>query len=73
MFGDIITYEEDENYFVTHRIIAKDDNKLITKGDRNNEVDTEILNSQILGKVVYHSLFWGFYSSCNNYKSIKKE
>ena len=59
MFGDVITYEEDENYFVTHRIIEKYENKLITKGDKNNEADVEINNSQIVGKVVYHSLFWG--------------
>ena len=61
MFGDIVTYKENENYFVTHRIIEKNGNKLITKGDSNNEIDTEIVNSQILGKVIYHSLFWGVF------------
>ena len=60
-YGDIVTYEEDENFFVTHRIMKKYDNKLITKGDKNNEVDTEINKSQIVGKVVYHSLFWGIF------------
>lgn len=59
MFGDVITYEEDKNYFVTHRIVSKNDDTLITKGDRNNEVDTEISNSKILGKVVFHSLWLG--------------
>ena len=59
MFGDIITYEEDDNYFVTHRIISKDGNSLITKGDRNNELDNEISSSKIIGKVIFHSLFWG--------------
>ena len=32
MFGDIITYSEND-YFVTHRIIKKDGKELITKGD----------------------------------------
>lgn len=59
--GDIITYEENENYFVTHRIIEKDVNNLITKGDKNNEVDTKISEDQIIGKVVFHSLILGIF------------
>lgn len=59
MFGDIITYEEDENYFITHRIIEKNSASFITQGDNNNEKDTEITSSKILGKVVFHSIVLG--------------
>lgn len=50
--GDVVTYKVD-NYFVTHRIIKIDNDKVITKGDANNQEDDEISASQIEGKVVY--------------------
>lgn len=50
--GDVVTYKVD-NYFVTHRIIKMDDDKITTKGDANNKEDEEITDSQIEGKVVY--------------------
>ncbi len=50
--GDVVTYRVD-NYFVTHRIIKIDNDKVITKGDANNQEDDEISASQIEGKVVY--------------------
>ena len=50
--GDVVTYKK-EDYFVTHRIIEKNDNKMITKGDANNAVDEEIEASSIVGKVIY--------------------
>lgn len=50
--GDIVTYRKDE-YHVTHRIIEKKDNKVITKGDANNVRDDEIEVSSIVGKVMY--------------------
>ena len=46
---------------MTHRIIEKDVNNLITKGDKNNEVDTKISEDQIIGKVVFHSLILGIF------------
>ena len=58
MFGDVVTYEENDN-FITHRIIEEDVDGFVTKGDKNNEVDTEIFKSQVVGKVIFHSLFWG--------------
>lgn len=61
IFGDIITYEDNENYFVTHRVAKKGKESLITKGDRNNELDTEIFKSQVIGKVIFHSLFLGMF------------
>ena len=48
--NDIIVYKEDSNY-ITHRLIEKKDNKLITKGDANNAEDKPITNKQVLGKV----------------------
>lgn len=50
--NDIIVYKEDDN-FITHRLIKKEDNKLITKGDANNSEDKPIEESQVLGKVIY--------------------
>ena len=51
--NDIIVYEE-ENNFITHRLIKNDENgKLVTKGDANNSEDKPIKSSQVLGKVIY--------------------
>ena len=50
--GDVITYNVD-HYFVTHRIITIDDDKIITKGDANNLEDKEIHENQIIGKMIY--------------------
>lgn len=48
---DIIVYKEDEN-FITHRLISKKENTLITKGDANNIEDNPIEEADVLGKVV---------------------
>ena len=37
--GDIITYKTKEGYLITHRIIEKDGNVYVTKGDNNNTKD----------------------------------
>jgi len=50
--GDIVTYREND-YFITHRIIKIDGDKVITKGDANNMEDVGININQIEGKVVY--------------------
>lgn len=50
--GDVVTYKKD-GYHVTHRIIKKYKNKVITKGDVNNIADEEISTKRILGKVIY--------------------
>ena len=49
---DIITYKSDDN-FITHRIIKKNDDEIITKGDANNTEDAPILQDDVVGKVVY--------------------
>lgn len=50
--GDVVTYQID-GYFVTHRIIKIENDKVITKGDANNLEDKETNISQIEGKVIY--------------------
>ncbi len=48
--NDIIVFKEEDNY-ITHRLIKKQDNKIITKGDANNSQDKPIEETQIFGKV----------------------
>jgi signal peptidase len=49
--GDIVTYQSGEDY-ITHRVVSKTDNYVITKGDANNVNDNPIDKSLVLGKVV---------------------
>ena len=51
--GDVVTYKINE-YFVTHRIMEINGDKVITKGDANNVNDKEFDISQIEGKVIYY-------------------
>lgn len=48
---DIITFIK-EDYLITHRVLEKRDEDLITKGDANNTEDDPILYKDIVGKVV---------------------
>ncbi len=48
---DIITYKYN-NEFITHRVISKEKNKIITKGDANNSKDNPIEYDMVIGKVV---------------------
>ena len=57
-FGDIVTYNEDD-FFVTHRIIEIDGDSLITQGDSNNEIDGKIEKNKIIGKVIFSSIIIG--------------
>lgn len=50
--NDIITYKSGED-FVTHRVIKKENNQIITKGDANNSEDAPITQDDIVGKVVF--------------------
>lgn len=49
--NDIISYEEDGN-IITHRLIKKEGDTFITKGDFNNYQDKPIKKEQIIGKVI---------------------
>ena len=51
--GDIITYDYESDYLVTHRIIEKNTNFFITKGDNNNSEDDNFIQlDNIKGKVI---------------------
>ena len=49
--NDIVTFKSD-NAYVTHRVISKSGNKIVTKGDANNAKDVSIKQEEIIGKVV---------------------
>lgn len=54
--NDIVTYNVDNNYLVTHRIIRKENEQLVTKGDNNNTEDSKkIRKENIEGKVILNS------------------
>lgn len=48
---DIIVYKKD-NSLITHRLIEKQNDKLIAKGDANNTQDEPITNDMVVGKVI---------------------
>ena len=58
--GKIVTYH-DEGIFITHRIINKKDNIYFIKGDNNNVFDEKVLKENIIGEVIFHSLFLGIF------------
>ncbi len=49
--NDIITFLR-ENYLITHRVIKKNQDDLITQGDANNAADAPVNYKDIVGKVV---------------------
>ena len=49
---DIITYKQEKS-FITHRIIKKEGNSIIAKGDNNNTQDEPIQEDAVIGKVVH--------------------
>lgn len=57
--NDIVTYQKD-NYFITHRIIEIDGDKVVTKGDANNVPDAEISKNDIIGKYYRKSKLLSF-------------
>ena len=50
--NDIVTYKSG-NDFITHRIIKKEENQIITKGDANDSEDKPITTDDIVGKVIF--------------------
>ena len=48
---DIITYRNDGS-FVTHRVIEKNRDSYITRGDANNSTDVPVMKEDVLGRVV---------------------
>ncbi|ELC8348227.1 signal peptidase I [Clostridium perfringens] len=58
--GDIITFKY-EGKVVTHRVVEKNEEGFITKGDNNNANDTEIVRGEdLIGKVLFHMPFLGY-------------
>lgn len=52
--NDIITYSVDNEYLVTHRIIERNGDSFITKGDNNNTIDSKSVSKEnVEGKVIY--------------------
>lgn len=59
--GDIISYIDDDNYIITHRIVEINSKEFITKGDGNNIEDEKNNIDNIKGKVIFHSKLLGFF------------
>ena len=59
--GDIVTYIDEDAYFITHRITQINGNECITRGDNNNLEDFGFDIKSIQGSVVYHSKILGFF------------
>lgn len=57
--NDIVTYKKD-TFYVTHRIVSVDGDKVVTKGDANTSEDDPIDKKDILGKVVYKGKLLNF-------------
>lgn len=54
--NDIVTFNVENQYLVTHRIIEIQENNYVTKGDNNNTIDSEkVTLENIDGKVIYNS------------------
>lgn len=49
--NNIITYKE-KDYFITHRVIKIEKDKIIAKGDYNDSIDKEVNITDVLGKVI---------------------
>ena len=49
--NDIITFLDEDGNLITHRLVNKNGDKYITKGDVNNVSDDPISKDQIIGKV----------------------
>jgi len=50
--NDIIAFKDGKS-IITHRLIQKDKNKYITKGDANEALDNPITKDDIIGKIIY--------------------
>ena len=50
--GQIIIYQNTKG-FTIHRLIRKQNGKLVTKGDANNVEDTPITEADVVGRAVY--------------------
>lgn len=52
--GDIVTFKNEDDLTVTHRVVEITDGKLITRGDANNGNDSiPVTADRVIGKVQY--------------------
>lgn len=59
--NDIVTYNLNNEYLVTHRIIERNGNNFVTKGDNNNTKDTNTVSIEnVEGKVICTSKILGW-------------
>ena len=49
--NDIAVYEH-ENGFAIHRVVEKNENTFVTKGDANTDEDTPVSYTQLVGKAI---------------------
>ena len=66
--GDIVTFKNENDEYVTHRIISVKGKKYNTKGDSNNLIDKPISKKSIVGKVIYKSYILSFLKPYMNSK-----
>ncbi|MGG1660498.1 signal peptidase I [Brevibacillus sp. NRS-1366] len=59
--GDIVTFKNEDNLTVTHRVMEINNGKLITKGDANNGNDSiPVTADRLIGQVQYSVPFIGY-------------
>ena len=51
--GQIIVFQNAQQGFTIHRLIKKENNKLVTKGDANEVEDSPIKPEDVIGRVLY--------------------
>lgn len=58
--GDIITFKDENQNLVTHRVIETNEDFVLTKGDANNTDDGYINRNRIVGKYVFKLKAFGY-------------
>lgn len=59
--NDIVTYENSNEFLITHRIVQIDEYDFIAKGDKNQVADSSVPIEAIQGKVIFHSKILGIF------------
>lgn len=62
--GDIVTFIDNDDFLITHRIVNIHEDIMETKGDANNLFDEETTISNVKGKVIFHSKILGKFVLC---------
>lgn len=58
--NDVVTFNNQYNEIITHRIIKMNKKEIITKGDANNTEDDKTLLKNVIGKVIFKITGLGF-------------